>query len=375
MSHDVFAPFNIQETIKEIITEYEMKQHYPGESVGTLYLVSDPGMGKTAAVHQAAKELSKKYNEPVPVIVFIASQADPTDARGLPFKFEDKEGNVTTRYLPPHEIANLIRENERGIVFCDEVADAAPLMKASMSQWMSEHKIGDIELPIGWTIIGAGNFSGSGASAGGFPTQFWNRLHVMEVKNPFDTGDGQGWLHNYAIPHNISPYVLKFLESEPDFLHKYDPAKLKKEKIGAFPSHRAWTYVSNYLQSPHDKKQELRRVAGMVGQEAALKMKVFLETADLWEGLDPDDCIKRPKQAAIPKPHQMGIVYMLCAALVSRATPETLPNLIEYVIRLPGEQQWMIMSGVSKKDGKLITKDFKKWALNHGADIAGLSGL
>ena len=372
-TNDVFVPFNFPETVEEIIVEYNMKQQFPEENVGTLYLVSNPGIGKTAAVRFAANKLGQQYNVNFPVITFIASQADPTDARGIPFKFE-QNGEHYTRYLPPHEIAALISQHERGLIFCDELADAAPLMKASISQWMSEHKIGDIKLPVGWTIVGAGNHSGSGASATGFPTQFWNRLHVIEVHNPFDTGDGNGWLHSFAIPNNIHPVVLKFLATDPDMLHVYDQKELKKQRIPAFPTHRSWHYVSNYLHSPHDKKQELRRIAGMVGQEAALKIRTHIKTEDLWEGIDPDDCVKNPTKAKTPEPHQMGIVYMLAAALVSRTTLETIPNIIKYVTRLPGEQQWMIMEGIHKKDNSLVQADYKKWIIDHGYDIAGLSG-
>jgi hypothetical protein len=87
----------------------------------------------------------------VSLIDFRCSQIEAFDLRGLP----DKTPDGRTRFLPP---ADLPRDGQ-GILFLDELNRASRDVMAAAFQLVLDRRLGEYELPQGWSIVCAGNFT------------------------------------------------------------------------------------------------------------------------------------------------------------------------------------------------------------------------
>ena len=104
-----------------------------------------PGTGKTSAIRAMAAELG------LPCKTVIASIREPSDFAGLPVV---ADGRVT--FAPPRW-ARELAEEQRGILFLDEISTAPPAVQAALLRVVLERVVGDLELPEGVVVIAAAN--------------------------------------------------------------------------------------------------------------------------------------------------------------------------------------------------------------------------
>ena len=101
-----------------------------------------PGLGKSAVVRQAADTLRLK------LIDVRATRLDPVDLRGLPKVTKDR-----AEWCPP----SFLPRSGDGVLFLDELAQAPPMVQAAGLQLVLDRRIGEYELPAGWSVIAASN--------------------------------------------------------------------------------------------------------------------------------------------------------------------------------------------------------------------------
>src|SRR5829696_4130606 len=187
-----------------------------------VYLWGPPGCGKSAVVRQAATTLS------LDLVDVRATLLDPVDLRGLPKVTRD-----TAIWCPP---AFLPRAG-RGLLFLDERAQAAPLVQAACLQLTLDRRVGEYELPEGWSVIAASNRAEDRAGTHRLITPLLNRFVHLDLD--VSAADWQAW----AVAHRVGPEVRAFLRYRPALLFQFDPAAGHR----AFPTPRAWQFVSDVL--------------------------------------------------------------------------------------------------------------------------------
>jgi hypothetical protein len=274
-----------------------------------VYLWGPPGTGKSSLVRQAADQLG------IGLVDVRATLLDPVDLRGLPRLDGD-----TAVWCPP---AFLPRDGE-GVLFLDELAQAAPLVQSACLQLTLDRRVGEYELPEHWTVVAASNRAEDRAGTHRLISPLLNRfLHLdLEVSND----DWQQW----AVAKGIAAEVRAFLQYRPALLSQFDAAANPR----AFPTPRSWQFVSDVLlRTPDHLLHPV--VAGCVGDGPAAEFLGFLR---LYRELpDLDQVLARPDTSPVPR--EPAVLYALVGALVERCRQALapLPAFVTYALRLPDE--------------------------------------
>src|SRR4051812_30960268 len=186
------------------------------------YLWGPPGCGKSSIVRQAAAVMG------LDLVDVRATLLDPVDLRGLPRLDGD-----TAVWLPPA----FLPRGGPGLLFLDELAQAAPLVQAACLQLTLDRKIGEYELPAGWSVVAASNRQEDRAGTHRLISPLLNRfVHLdLDVSNE----EWQQW----AVANTVAPAVRSFLQYRPGLLFQFDPAANPR----SFPTPRSWQFVSDVL--------------------------------------------------------------------------------------------------------------------------------
>lgn len=112
----------------------------------TVLLIGDPGVGKSAIMYLAAKELD------MPLFVLLGSTLDPTDIGGLPMRSND--GTHVIR-IPLEEIQRC--SEAPGVLFLDEISAAPGPVQAALLRLILERKAGSVTLHPETRVVAACN--------------------------------------------------------------------------------------------------------------------------------------------------------------------------------------------------------------------------
>jgi MoxR-like ATPase len=263
-----------------------IKQVFQGRQTAGLnqpvILWGAPGIGKSAAVKQAAAELGcELYDLRVTLL-------DHIDIRGLP-SVQDGQ----TVVCPP----SFLPTEGKGILFLDELPQGKMSIQNALFQLVLDRRLGDYVLPDGWIIVAAGNRleDKSGVSER-MNKALANRFLHIDID--VDTRE----LVEFGIQNQWHPLVASFLQWAPRMAHystafadaaSAEVVTLKDLKDdNAFPTPRAWEMVSNML---HATEAGDEVVGGIVGDRAAAQFKAFQR---IWSKLpDLDNILARPEEA------------------------------------------------------------------------------
>ncbi len=300
-----------------------------------VFIWGPPGIGKSQLVRQTADDLD------LALIDVRAILLDPVDLRGLPKISPDGRSHWCTPSFFPTE--------GKGVLFLDELNAAPPLVQAACYQLVLDRRLGEYELPDGWSVVAAGNREQDRAVSHRMPSALANRfVHIdFEV-------DPDQWLA-WAAQTGISRKVRAFIRFRPSLLHDFDP----KRETRAFPSPRSWEFVSRLMDSEPDAVLIPELVAGSVGKGAAAEFTGFLE---LWQQLPTvDDILSDP--AGVQIPDNPAVLFALSEMMGAAMTVENISFVMAWGKRLPPEFSVLLMrEAVRKTPGVVNTKAFSDWA-------------
>lgn len=297
-----------------------------------LMLWGPPGIGKSSIVRQAAIEAGISENNFSDIRL---STLEPVDLRGIPSVVSGR-----TVYNPPDffpigqneideilekygvktldeakeqairkanrekveqyildRIEKALKEN-RGVLLFDELPSAQRDIQIAAYEIILDRKIGKYTLPIGWSIVAAGNrpseVSGVSGTSSYLPIPLANRMIHIGVKS--ETKDWQAW----ALDHGFDPTVISFgmeeLESTTATEQKrgYGPGEEPQVGVPAFLTPRSLEWLDyvvkqvdsglidtlDIIGSDVEKQKERDRIIkslyrGAVGIAEATKFNYF----------------------------------------------------------------------------------------------------
>jgi len=286
-----------------------------------------PGIGKSSIVKQIAEQKELDFLD------LRLSLLDPTDLKGIPFfNAETKEGVWAKPSFLPSD------PDSKGILFLDEINTAPPAVQASAYQLILDRKVGEYELPKGWSIVAAGNRENDRGVVYKMPPPLANRFVHFEMEVDFD--DWKAW----AYGAGIESAIIGYLAYDKSMLFTFDPTSNEK----AFATPRSWEYVDSIVKSGIDTELILDSISGAVGREAAVGYssfkKVMKQLPDLNTILDgtltelnEDD----PKVL-------MALAIGLVNALRENPSDDAIKNVLDFSLQLPGEFAIMLVKDMQQ---------------------------
>ena len=189
-----------------------------------VFIWGAPGIGKSSIVKAIAKEQELEFLD------LRLSLLDPTDLKGIPFFNAETNEGVWAKpsFLPSNP-------DSKGILFLDEINTAPPAVQASAYQLILDRKVGEYELPEGWSIIAAGNRENDRGVVYKMPPPLANRFVHFEMEVDFD--DWKAWAYSAKIDASI----IGYLAYDKSMLFTFDATSNEK----SFATPRSWEYVDS----------------------------------------------------------------------------------------------------------------------------------
>ena len=357
---------NVDKVIKQLSNIYctVIRSGIPIKTLPSVMLWGPPGVGKSQAIRQLAKEIEEKTKKRVAVTDVRLLLFNPIDLRGIPTANADKTLAV---WLKPQIFQMDADDDVVNILFLDEISAAPQSVQAAAYQITLDRVVGEHKLPENCIVIAAGNRTTDKSVAFKMPKALANRLLHIEVNGNFDS-----W-KKWAIQNGINDKVLGFLTFRQQHLMAFDSSL---DDL-AFATPRSWEMVSNllnYVNNDVDTMYPL--ISGLIGTGVAVEFRTW---AKIYKELPDLDDIFDGKRPTLPR--NTDAMYALTAAMTAYAGKHKndlsrIANSIDYANQMPAD-----FSAVLMKDYMYIEKNYKetllkipsfcKWLQTKGTYING----
>lgn len=315
----------------------------PIKIMPSVMLWGPPGVGKSQAVRQIAKEIEERTGKKSVVTDVRLLLFNPIDLRGIPTSNADKTLAI---WLKPQIFQMDSSDDIVNILFLDEISAAPQSVQAAAYQITLDRVVGEHKLPDNCIVIAAGNRVTDKSVAFKMPKALANRLLHIEVEGNFDS-----W-KEWAIKSGVNDKVIGFLSFRRNYLMNFDA---KSEDL-AFSTPRSWEMVSNILNNINDDVSEVYPlITGLVGTGVAVEFRTW---CNVYNQLPDMDDIFNGLRPRVPK--SPDVLYALTAAMTSYAREHKeeitkIANSIRYAEKLPPDFGVVLM-----KDYMYIEKDYKR---------------
>lgn len=309
------------------------------------FLWGPPGVGKSDLVANIAADMK------VLLIDLRMALLDLIEVKGFPVISTDRK---TVNWVP----SNFLPTKGKGILFLDEMNSAPPAVQAAAYQLILNRRIGDYELPVGWSIVAAGNRAGDRSIVHAQPAALANRFVHLD----FDVNHDD-W-HAWAVKNGIHSDIRSFISFRPNLLNDFDPVKNPR----AFPTPRSWAFVNDIYKDHPSAETEFELIKGTVGEGATGEFLAF--TRQLKDLPTADEVFKDPDNAKVPS--SPAARYAVSTMLDTSTTKANLGNAMAYMGRLPVEFQVLYVRSVLRANPKLSSEPaYTKWCVANYEVMAG----
>lgn len=336
----------------------------PVKTMPSVMLWGPPGVGKSQAVRQIAREIEDAADKEVRVTDVRLLLFNPIDLRGIPTANADKTIAV---WLKPQIFQMDPSESIVNILFLDEISAAPQSVQAAAYQMTLDRVVGEHRLPDNCIVIAAGNRVTDKSVAFKMPKALANRLMHIEIEGSFAS-----W-REWAVSAGVNDKVVGFLSFRQNYLMSFDAGS---DDL-AFPTPRSWEMVSNMLNGISGDVEEMYPlIAGVVGTGVAIEFRTW---ASVYKELPSIEDIFEGKMPQVPK--NTDALYALTASMTSYARENRddlwrIANSIRYADRLPPDFSVLVMRDYMyiEKDYKqklLTVPEFSAWLRTKGALMNG----
>lgn len=223
----------------------------------SVLLLSQPGVGKSAMVEQAAADAGLECRS------LLGTQIAPEDVSGIPRIVGER-----SVFCPPRV---LLPEDPKAKPFClflDELPACAPDIQKAFYSLLLERRIGEFPLPKGTWVVAAGNRAEDRSLVRALSAALVNRVTVLNIA--VNVKDWLKWAHRNGIRND----VISFVNCAPDAL-------CREPKPSPFSTPRSWAGLSRALDLLEADGQltpsALKALAyGMLSPEDAVFFAQFL---------------------------------------------------------------------------------------------------
>ena len=335
---------NVEKLIELLSSSYSsiINNKQPIKSFPSVMLWGAPGVGKSQAVRQIAREIEYKTKKKVNITDVRLLLFNPIDLRGIPTSNADKTLAI---WLKPQIFQMDPSDKVVNILFLDEISAAPQSVQAAAYQITLDRVIGEHKLPDNCIVIAAGNRLNDGSVSYKMPKALANRLLHLEVDSTFAS-----W-RKWAIQNGINEKVIGFLEFRNDYLNQ---TSMKGDDL-AFYTPRSWEMVSNILNNVNsDISKVYPLIAGLIGVGIAIE---FRNWAEVYDKIPDVEDIFNGKDVKVPA--QSDVLYALIGSMVSHARKyksdlNKMANSIRYANKFPPEYAVILL-----KDYMYLEKNYR----------------
>lgn len=291
----------------------------------TVLLRGAPGIGKSSIL----KELAQRLPDYHVAYVDVAN----LDLGDLGMPVIDREDMVTT-YAPNARFGIGRAQNKPVLLMLDELGKASKPVMNMLLPVILEHRLGDVQLPVGSVVFGTTNLDSDGVGDS-IPAHAQNRMTVARVANP-TVDEWLAWASNNDIAPEIMAFAKQFpqvfdcyvdLEDGDTNAYIFNP---RKGQTKAFCSPRSLEKASNLVKQRQRLGDALLpALAGTIGEAAARDMEALIHLADQIPSFDA--VCKSPDKTKVPE--GIGALFLMAFQLSGRATEQTLDAIMQYVER------------------------------------------
>ncbi|MBQ7352576.1 MAG: AAA family ATPase [Clostridia bacterium] len=344
--------------VKAIKTGVELK------ALPSMMLWGPPGVGKSQAIRQIAKQINEQTKKQVNVTDVRLLLFNPIDLRGIPTANADKTLAV---WLKPQIFQMNSSSDIINILFLDEISAAPMSIQAAAYQITLDRVVGEHKLPDNCIVIAAGNRVTDKSVAYKMPKALANRLCHIEIESSSDS------FMKWAILNNLDKRILGFLSFRNDYLMSFDSTN---EDL-AFATPRSWEMVSNILKLHGGSVTDCYPlVAGCIGTGIATELESFCR---IYNSLPKIEDIFMGKPVSMPK--SVDVMYALISSMVAYAREhkndiKQITNSINFALGMPSDFSCVLLKNymaIEKNYMNTLMKipEFFTWMQKKGALLNG----
>lgn len=307
-------------------------------------LAGSPGIGKSAIIHQVAKEYNLK------VIDVRLAQCDPCDLNGFPTVLGKKSGYLPMDTFPIE--GDILPEGYNGwLIFFDELTSAVPAVQSAAYKVILDRMIGNYHLHKNVVMAAAGNLETDNAIVQPMSTALQSRLVHIEL-----TLDHEEWC-DWAMSNNINHHITSFIKFKPSALYTFQPDHT--DHTYACP--RTWEFTDRIMKVVStDSRNLLPMLAGTISEGVAREFVTFMKIYDKLPTLEA--ILKNPQNIEVPE--EPSILYALSGSLATHVDEDNFATILSYIKRMPAEFQIITLREVQKRGTVTIKHpEFRKWSL------------
>lgn len=336
-----------------------INKNLPIKTFPSVMLWGAPGVGKSQAVRQIAKEIEDKTGKKAVVTDVRLLLFNPIDLRGIPTANEDKTLAV---WLKPKIFQMDESDSVVNVLFLDEISAAPQSVQAAAYQITLDRVVGEHKLPENCIIIAAGNRITDKSVAYKMPKALANRLMHVNVEGSFSS-----W-KRWAIKSGVNEKVLGFLSFKRNYLLGFNSSN---DDL-AFATPRSWEMVSNVLNNVTNNVEDAYYlIAGLVGEGIAIEFRSWCK---VYSDLPSIEAIFEGKEFRVPT--LPDAIYALTSSMVSYARENKndlrkIRNSIVYANTLPPDFSVMLLKdyiSIEKgyREKLLALPEFSRWLSSKG---------
>lgn len=336
----------------------------PLRTVPSVMLWGPPGVGKSQAVRQLAKQIERSTGKRTAVTDVRLLLFNPIDLRGIPTANADKTLAI---WLKPQIFQMDEDDGVVNILFLDEISAAPQSVQAAAYQITLDRVVGEHKLPENCIVIAAGNRTTDKSVAFKMPKALANRLLHIEVEGSF--ASWRAW----AVKNGVNDKVLGFLSFRQNYLMGFEAAS---EDL-AFATPRSWEMVSNLLNHVNgDVNAMYPLIAGLVGTGIAVEFRSWARVYSQLPKIEDVFDGKMPQP-----PSNTDALYALTSAMTAYARDHTgelarIANSIRYAERFPADFSMVLMKDYlylepDYKNKLMAIPEFARWLSTKGRLLNG----